>query len=122
MDTGCCCGGKTVMLMACSGGSNVGQLSNEVARRLTVEGKGLMFCMAGVGGQVPNIVQQTKDAERVIVIDGCSVACAKKAMELAGCTEFEWVDLTATGIEKTKDLELEPEQISTARMAVEAML
>ena len=121
MDTGCC-GGNEVMLMACSGGSNVGQLSNEVARQLTVGGKGVMFCLAGVGGQVENIVQMTKDADRVIVIDGCSVACAKKAMDLAGCTEYEWVDLTEAGIEKNKNLELEPEQISAARMAVEAMI
>ena len=51
MDTSCG-GEQTVLLMACSGGSNVGQLSNEVARQLTVEGKGSMSCLAGVGGHV----------------------------------------------------------------------
>ncbi len=103
-----CCGGKTVLLMACSGGSNVGQLSNEVARQLTLDGNGAMFCLAGVGGQVEGII--------------CSVACAKKCMDLAGCTDYTWVDLTEAGIEKNSNLELQPEQIAVARAAVEAVL
>ncbi len=117
-----CCGGKTVLLMACSGGSNVGQLSNEVARQLTLDGNGAMFCLAGVGGQVEGIINQTRDADQVIVIDGCSVACAKKCMDLAGCTDYTWVDLTEAGIEKNSNLELQPEQIAVARAAVEAVL
>jgi uncharacterized metal-binding protein len=45
-----CCGpGGTVMILACSGGSNVGQLANQAAVELTQEGFGKMFCLAGVG-------------------------------------------------------------------------
>lgn len=35
------------MILACSGGSNVGQLSNQAAIELTQEGFGKMFCLAG---------------------------------------------------------------------------
>ena len=38
------------MILACSGGSNVGQLSNQAAIELTHEGFGKMFCLAGIGG------------------------------------------------------------------------
>jgi len=38
------------MILACSGGSNVGQLSNQAAVALTREGFGKMYCLAGVGG------------------------------------------------------------------------
>jgi len=122
MDTGCCCGKELPLILACSGGSNVGQLSNEVARALTVEGKAQMYCMAGLAGQVEPIMERIRTAEKVVVVDGCAVACVKKAMELAGITEFAYVDLTEAGIEKTADLELQPEEICAARAAVEAAL
>ncbi len=34
----CCAGGENIMILACSGGSNVGQLSNQAAVELTQEG------------------------------------------------------------------------------------
>ena len=55
-------------------------------------------------------------------MDGCPVACVKKAMELAGITEFTYVDLTEAGIEKNGDLALQSEEIEVARAAVEAAL
>jgi uncharacterized metal-binding protein len=33
----CCPGGENIMILACSGGSNVGQLSNQAAVELTQE-------------------------------------------------------------------------------------
>jgi len=122
METGCRCGNELPLVLACSGGSSTGQLSNEVARVLTVEGKGQMYCMAGLAGQVEPIMERIRTAEKVVVVDGCPVACVKKAMELAGITEFEYVDLTEAGIEKSGDLELHPEEIATAGAAVEAVL
>ena len=44
----CCEGGNDVMILACSGGSNVGQLSNQAVVELTQEGFGKMFFLAGI--------------------------------------------------------------------------
>ena len=44
----CCTPGGNIMILACSGGSNVGQLSNQAAIELTQEGFGKMFCLAGI--------------------------------------------------------------------------
>ena len=88
------------MVLPCSGGSNVGQISNEVARKLTVDSKALMFCLAGLGGNVEPLVERTSQADRVLVIDGCPVACAKKTLERHGI-EHEWLELTALGIVAT---------------------
>ncbi|MFH1489761.1 MAG: putative zinc-binding protein [Pseudomonadota bacterium] len=58
----CCAINGNVMLLACSGGSNVGQLSNRAAVELTQEGFGKIYCLAGVGGLLSGFVQSVKDA------------------------------------------------------------
>jgi uncharacterized metal-binding protein len=96
----CCCTADTTTVMACSGGSNVGQMTNEVAKRLDQAGLAKFFCMAGVGGQVSGIIESVKGSDKVLVVDGCSVACAKKMMDLAGLEDYEYVVITDLGIEK----------------------
>ena len=39
-----CASDGNIMILACSGGSNVGQISNRTAIELTREGFGKMFC------------------------------------------------------------------------------
>lgn len=117
----CSCCGPITMILSCSGGSNVGQISNEVARKLTVDNKGVMFCLAGLGGDVEPLIDRTKSAERVLVIDGCPVACAKKTLERHGI-EHEWLELTSLGIEKCPDLELDAAQVECVMNAADEML
>ncbi len=61
MGKDCCATGSNVMILACAGGSNVGQLSNRAAVELTQEEVGKMFCLAGIGGQLSGFVQSAKD-------------------------------------------------------------
>lgn len=117
----CSCCGPVTMLFACSGGSNVGQISNEVARRLAVDNRGVMFCLAGLGGDIEPMVERAKGAARVLVIDGCPVACAKKTLERHGI-DHEWLELTSLGIDKCPDLELDLAQIECAMKAAGEML
>jgi uncharacterized metal-binding protein len=109
------------MILPCSGGSNVGQIANEVARKLTVDERGVMFCLAGLGGDVEPLVERTQEADRVLVIDGCPVACAKKTLERHGI-DHEWLELTALGIEKCPNLELDADDIECAMTAAEERL
>ena len=80
-----------------------------------------MFCLAGVDGDVEPLVERAKSAERILAIDGCPVACAKKTLERHGI-EHEWLELTSLGIEKCPDLELSAEQIECAKRAAEQRL
>lgn len=121
METGCCCGGGFTMLFACSGGSNVGQISNEVARRLTAENQGAMFCLAGLGGDVEPLVEKTRAAGRILAIDGCPVACAKKTLDRHGIAH-QWLELTALGIEKNHEMELQADEIAIAMDAAQKCL
>ena len=108
-----CCAGKKTLVFACSGGSNVGQLSNEAAKRLDVEGVGSFFCMAGVAAGLPGMVAKSKEADATIVIDGCDVACTKTAFEREGVPISNYVVITDLGIEKGHHFNLTDEQVET---------
>jgi len=96
-----CSGGET-LIFACSGAADVGAISDGAARKMTKDGVGKMFCLAGVGGRVEGIVQKTRAATRIVAIDGCSLDCTKKCLELAGLANFTYVRVTDLGFEKGK--------------------
>lgn len=99
----CCNKGQEIMILACSGGSNVGQLTNQAAVELTREGFGKMFCLAGIGGGLSGFVKSAEDTERVLVLDGCPVGCAKAILAREGVPLHNYVVVTDLGIEKVKD-------------------
>ena len=90
------------IVLACSGASNVGQLSNQAAIELTREGYGKMFCLAGIGGDVEAILKTTREADTILAIDGCPVDCTKKTLDRAGITGFRHMQVTALGFDKGK--------------------
>jgi len=96
-----CIGGET-LIFACSGAADVGAISDRAARKLTKEGKGKMFCLAGIGGRVQGILDKTGAAARILAIDGCSLDCTKKTLEQAGFSKFAHVRVTDLGMEKGK--------------------
>jgi uncharacterized metal-binding protein len=108
------------MILACSGGSNVGQLTNQAAVELTREGFGKMFCLAGIGGQLSGFVQSAKDVPQMVAIDGCPAGCAKAILEQAHVALKNYIVVTELGIEKNKDFNLKPEDIQTVRNAIQA--
>jgi uncharacterized metal-binding protein len=118
MADNCCAGGGEVMILACSGGSNVGQLSNQAAVELTREGFGKMFCLAGIGGRISGFVQSARDVPVMVAIDGCPVGCAKAILEQAGIPLDRYLVLTEEGIEKNKNFDLERADIERVKTAV----
>lgn len=94
------CSGGDTLIFACSGAADVGALSDLAARKMTRDGAGKMFCLAGVGGQVEGIVQKTKAASQIVAIDGCPLDCTKKCLEQAGITSFAYTRVTDLGFEK----------------------
>lgn len=96
----CLCQPIEILIFACSGGSNVGQIANQAAVELTKESLGKLFCLAGIGGHVSGIVESTKAAKRLVAIDGCPVKCAQKTLEHSGFKPDVLVVVTDLGIEK----------------------
>jgi len=114
----CCQPTVTIMILACSGGSNVGQLSNQAAIELTQEGFGKLSCLAGVGAHLSGFVQSARDIPGLVVIDGCEVGCAKGVLEQAQVPLRGYLVVTALGIEKNKDMNLKREEIDQVKEAV----
>ena len=96
-----CCGGPK-LIFACSGAADVGAVADQAARRLTKEGAGSMFCLAGIGGRVPPIMEKTKSASKLLAIDGCPLNCVSETLKQAGFDRFEHMLVTDLGLEKGK--------------------
>ena len=98
----CACSAAPKLIFACSGAADVGALSDQAARKLTREGAGKMYCLAGIGGRVSGILKTTETAARILAIDGCPLNCVKNCLEQAGFTKFERLQLADLGLEKGK--------------------
>jgi len=105
----CCGDGAGTLILACSGGSNVGQISNNIMVEMAKKGLGSAYCLAGLGADLPGFVENSK-AAKVILIDGCPVACGKVTLEKYGIKPEEHYVITELGIKKSHsyaDLEAE---------------
>jgi uncharacterized metal-binding protein len=91
---------QTRLIFACSGAADVGQIADLAARRLMQQGVGRMFCLAGVGGRVPAILETTRGAKAILAIDGCPQNCACKTLEQAGFAGFHHLQLQDLGLTK----------------------
>lgn len=116
------CSGSSKMVLACSGASNVGQLTNEAAKRLDIEKAARFYCLAGPGGDVDAMVNTVKDADKVLVVDGCPVACGKLIAEKSGIEDYDYVLVTELGIEKNRDFALPESDIEKVVSACNAKL
>ena len=96
------CSGGPTLIFACSGAADVGEISDRAARKLSKEGAGAMFCLAGVGGKVEPIMKKTASASKILAIDGCNLDCVKLCLQEAGFHEFEHLRVTDLDMEKGK--------------------
>jgi len=95
-----CCSGTTTVLFTCSGAANVGQVANQAAVDLQQEGIGKMLGLAGIGSHNSGMIASGRGADRVVGIDGCPVACTKKALEHAEVPMTDYVVVTELGFKK----------------------
>jgi len=96
-----CCNGGTTLLYPCSGASDVGEVTDRVARKLWSEGFATKTCLAAIGAEIPGFIASAKGADINITIDGCPLACARKSLERVGVTPQSHI-LTDMGLEKGK--------------------
>lgn len=113
----CCGGGLQTLVLACSGGSNAGQVSNNVMIELDRSGIGNAYCLAGIGAALSGFSESAK-AARTVVIDGCPVGCAKKTCEKYGIDPSRYFVVTELGITKTHDFSRLQEETEHALRSV----
>jgi uncharacterized metal-binding protein len=89
-----------IVVYACSGCSDAGELADRIARRLNSENIAEMSCLAGIGGRVKPLVNKAAAAARILAIDGCPLNCTRHTLELAGFNRFEHLELHQLGLRK----------------------
>ncbi len=98
----CSCSGNTDLMFSCSGAADIAEIGDRAVRTLHKAGDAKMFCLAGIAGRVELIEVNTRDADRILVVDGCDSDCAKKTMEFGGFTDFIHLRVSDLGMEKGK--------------------
>jgi len=111
-DQSSCCGGKNILLYACSGAANVAEAADRACRQLTYEGHGGMFCLAGLGAGIPSMVQTARDADLNVVVDGCEMDCGRKILDERGVKNYVQIRVTDLDIEKVKGAAATDEEVA----------
>ncbi len=97
----CLCGAGDYIVMACSGASDVGHISDLVARKLSLNNVRKMNCMAVVGAGIEKSIENFKTKE-ILIIDGCPIDCGKRMMEQHHFTNYKYLRVTDLGLVKGK--------------------
>jgi uncharacterized metal-binding protein len=85
--SGCACSGMTTLIFPCSGSADVGEIADRAARKFAQKGCAGMSCLAGVGADISGFIASAKGADRLLVVDGCNLECARKTLAEKGITE-----------------------------------
>ena len=118
----CNCTASELMIFPCAGACNVGQLSNDLAKKMSKEGIGKMACIAAVGAGGPMAIKAANEAKIVLIIDGCPMSCAKKIVEKAGIKPTLQVLVSDIGMKKTDVLGYTDEEMEMAfRMTLDRL-
>lgn len=93
---------KVTMVYACSGCADVGEIADQVCRKLRKDGFAAKAgCLVGIGAGIAPFIDAVKAADTVVTVDGCEIACAHKLLENIGIFSNK-VILTQLGLEKGK--------------------
>ena len=97
---GCPCTEKVdKVVLACSGQSDLGEITDLLARKLKKNNVRTMKCLVQVAIDNKALIESVKSSN-VLVLDGCPVDCAKKIMEKAGISGFNYIRITDYGYKK----------------------
>ena len=118
----CCAEGSNRMIIWCAGAANVGQMTNRIAVELSDEGYGQLFCLAGIAAHRGGFVRSVKDAEDMLVLDGCPIACARKIIEHVEAAVKNHFILTEFGVEKEMRSDLDRATLDRLKIETKAAL
>ncbi|HEY5160521.1 MAG TPA: putative zinc-binding protein [Gaiellaceae bacterium] len=95
------------LVYACSGASNLGQLSNEIAIRLDQAGLAEMSCAEAVGIEAGPPYASALSGRSVIAVSGCPLACASRLLAEHGVAVTSSIQLENRGVMKAKHVLVE---------------
>ncbi|HTN21441.1 MAG TPA: putative zinc-binding protein [Pelobium sp.] len=95
------------LVYSCSGCSNAAQMANHIAVKLDRQQKAEMSCIVGVGGNVKALVKVAKAKRKIMVIDGCPLACAKACLTNQGVEPTLHIKLSDSGVKKQQHVDFD---------------
>lgn len=107
----------TYALVTCSGVSNAGKLTTQAAQILLQRKPG-QYVWMHVRQSAAMLDEELGDAEKVIVLEGCTDRCASKKLKAAGHTAGCHIIATELGIEKRGMAEVQFDEIEKVITAV----
>jgi len=107
------------LVYSCSGCSSSAQMANYLALQLDRKGLAEMSCIAGVGGNVKKLVHTALSGRRLIVFDGCPLACAKACLGNYNLLPDVHVELTALGVLKRNHVDFDQSQANEILQHIE---
>jgi uncharacterized metal-binding protein len=94
-------GKNKITIVSCSGASNTGKYTDEVARRMAAKDLANMLCLAKIAISDQTLIKKTKDGtDKIIVLDGCLFNCAEKILAKEGITDIAHLNTTDFEIKK----------------------
>jgi uncharacterized metal-binding protein len=102
-----------IVVATCDGASTVGQVGNEVARRLTKKFPDIvrMCCLSAVAAGSKVHVDIFRRARAVIVINGCQLMCASNVLKQRGINPSYEVVVAKEGVDKLPSLDFADEEV-----------
>lgn len=88
------------LIYSCSGCSSAAQMANYIAVKLDRLGLADMSCIAGVGGGVKKLVKTALSGRKIIVLDGCPLACSRACLSRYEIIPDLHIDLSKLGVAK----------------------
>ncbi len=88
------------LVYACSGCSNVAQLANDLALILNRKNLAEMSSIAGIGGNITELVKTAQSGRSILAIDGCPLNCVKQCLATINVVPTWHIELTMFGLKK----------------------
>ena len=110
-----------IVLVTCSGISNTGKLTTQVAISLMQRRPG-RFLWTHVKKSTASLKEECRGGELVIVIDGCGDCCASKKLTGANTRSHIHIITTDLGIEKNGMADVQYHEIERVVAAVQGAL
>lgn len=106
------------LVYSCSGCSSAAQMANYLAIQLDRQGDAEMSCIAGVGGNVKQLVRIACSERPIIALDGCPLQCVKSCLEMHNITPTQHVLLNTYGVKKRQrtDFDLDEADVLLKKM------
>ncbi len=110
------------LVYSCSGRSSAAQMANHIAVRLDRAGVAEMSCIAGVGGDVPSLVNKARSGRIIVALDGCALNCARHCLARHGVKPDVHVQLQEFGVRKLQHLDFDPAEAERIQQDLAAQL